>query len=404
MTNEDEIMNTNSRQDTSNLNSSYMNGNHDGTGGSAANGEKPPGAPASSDSGAGEGTPAQAATQTNLSSNMGYLKNLAEAMEGHGVGRGNNSNSNTNFQASTSSGSGNSHANSSNYNNNDNDDASHVSNYHAGGGGGPGSRRISRDSLVSRDSLSDMLSADAVASNNIALMNSMLQQQQQQGSQSGTSGMGNNQSLGGIFNNGNNPALNQSLSQLMMNKNNDGVGSNNNNMNTMNQMSMLNSISGMLGSNNNNNTMGNTMNSMNNTSAAAAFLANNNTGGSSGQQQPQNSFIIPPKKRQAKHKQTFAQKLMHILSIKECHDAIRWMPNGCAFCIVDQKELIDKVLPKYFKEAKYTSFVSAHVSHWDYVLSLIVPLKLFFWRTLNIIRSLSHTHLVLTISIGSVFW
>ena len=38
---------------------------------------------------------------------------------------------------------------------------------------------------------------------------------------------------------------------------------------------------------------------------------------------------------------------------------MRWMPNGCAFCIVNTEALTGKVLPKYFKEAKYTSFVSA---------------------------------------------
>lgn len=69
-------------------------------------------------------------------------------------------------------------------------------------------------------------------------------------------------------------------------------------------------------------------------------------------------LVIPPKKTKNKLKQTFAQKLMHILSIKECQNAIRWMPDGTSFCIVDSKELVDKVLPAYFKEAKYTSFVS----------------------------------------------
>merc|ERR1719223_2708694 len=54
-------------------------------------------------------------------------------------------------------------------------------------------------------------------------------------------------------------------------------------------------------------------------------------------------LLIPPKKTKNKHKQTFAQKLMHILSIKECQSAMRWMPNGCAFCIVDSHELVEKV-------------------------------------------------------------
>jgi len=56
---------------------------------------------------------------------------------------------------------------------------------------------------------------------------------------------------------------------------------------------------------------------------------------------------------------------MHILSVKDCQQAIRWMPNGCAFCIVDSKALVDKVLPKYFKEAKYTSF-TRKLNRWGF--------------------------------------
>jgi hypothetical protein len=58
-------------------------------------------------------------------------------------------------------------------------------------------------------------------------------------------------------------------------------------------------------------------------------------------------------------KKKFVLKLMQILSAKECQNAIRWMPTGNAFCILDVKELVEVVLPKYgFKETKYTSFVS----------------------------------------------
>mmetsp|Transcript_13007 Transcript_13007/g.26461 ORF Transcript_13007/g.26461 Transcript_13007/m.26461 type:complete len:651 (+) Transcript_13007:80-2032(+) len=76
-------------------------------------------------------------------------------------------------------------------------------------------------------------------------------------------------------------------------------------------------------------------------------------------------LVIPPKKTKNKLKQTFAQKLMHILSIKECQNAIRWMPDGTSFCIVDSKELVDKVLPAYFKEAKYTSF-TRKLNRWGF--------------------------------------
>ena len=65
-----------------------------------------------------------------------------------------------------------------------------------------------------------------------------------------------------------------------------------------------------------------------------------------------------PKKRKSKSKASFPQKLMRILSIDECQHALRWMPDGCSFCIIDPKALVNDVLPKYFKEAKYSSFVS----------------------------------------------
>jgi hypothetical protein len=76
-------------------------------------------------------------------------------------------------------------------------------------------------------------------------------------------------------------------------------------------------------------------------------------------------LLIPPKKSKNKHKQTFAMKLMNILSIKECQSSIRWMPNGLSFCIVDPKLLVEKVLPVYFKEAKYTSF-TRKLNRWGF--------------------------------------
>lgn len=67
---------------------------------------------------------------------------------------------------------------------------------------------------------------------------------------------------------------------------------------------------------------------------------------------------LVPKKRKSKRKASFPQKLMRVLSIDECQHAMRWMPDGCSFCIIDPKALVNSVLPTYFKEAKYSSFVS----------------------------------------------
>ena len=66
-------------------------------------------------------------------------------------------------------------------------------------------------------------------------------------------------------------------------------------------------------------------------------------------------------KVRAPSKPKFVLKLMEVLSNKECHNAIRWMPAGNAFCIFNAQDFVDNVLAKHFKEAKYSSFVSNHV-------------------------------------------
>lgn len=214
---------------------------------------------------------------------------------------------------------------------------------------GYNSRRVSKDSLVSRDSLTDMLNADSIASSNLAVM-SMLQQQQQ--GQGGGGGMGNQSfGLGGLQGQGQGlgAASQQSMAQLlsgmtsMGNNNNAGVGGGGWNNNPSDPSAGGNGGGG-------------------NPLLANAYGLDggglNNGGNNVNLNNGIPSFLVPPRKTKSKHKQTFAQKLMHVLSVKECQGAIRWMPNGCAFCVVDSKELVESVLPKYFKEAKYTSFVS----------------------------------------------
>jgi hypothetical protein len=60
----------------------------------------------------------------------------------------------------------------------------------------------------------------------------------------------------------------------------------------------------------------------------------------------------------APSKPKFALKLMEILSMRECQNALRWMPDGTCFCILNIGDLVEKVLVKHFKETKYSSFVS----------------------------------------------
>jgi hypothetical protein len=84
--------------------------------------------------------------------------------------------------------------------------------------------------------------------------------------------------------------------------------------------------------------------------------------------------LVLPKRAKSciQSKEKFVLKLMQILSAKECQNAIRWMPTGNAFCILDVKELVEVVLPKYgFKETKYTSFVFDDMKLMCYAMMLI---------------------------------
>mmetsp|Transcript_10701 Transcript_10701/g.11770 ORF Transcript_10701/g.11770 Transcript_10701/m.11770 type:complete len:299 (+) Transcript_10701:83-979(+) len=49
-------------------------------------------------------------------------------------------------------------------------------------------------------------------------------------------------------------------------------------------------------------------------------------------------------------------QLMHILSHKEYEDSITWLPDGKSLQIIDREAFTTFVLPKHFKEAKYSSF------------------------------------------------
>lgn len=217
-------------------------------------------------------------------------------------------------------------------------------------------RRVSKDSLVSRESLNDLAGAGAGGSTGDYLAKiSMLAAQQQQQQQ-----MRDQQNFQFSSSNNNNPTLNQSVSQLL----NNSFTMNNSSSNPMHQLADIATIGGGAAFNNTNNSNlggnnNNVNNNMNNPSNLLSSFGLNHNGGVVAGLHHHNPHPAPTKKKN-KTKQTFAQKLMNLLSVKECHSAIRWMPNGESFCIVDIKELVEKVLPKYFKEAKYTSFVSIY--------------------------------------------
>jgi len=61
----------------------------------------------------------------------------------------------------------------------------------------------------------------------------------------------------------------------------------------------------------------------------------------------------------------FPQKLMEILSDESNHEAIRWLPHGQSFKIINRHKMTNEVLPKYFPKAKYTSFLRK-LNRWNF--------------------------------------
>jgi len=61
---------------------------------------------------------------------------------------------------------------------------------------------------------------------------------------------------------------------------------------------------------------------------------------------------------------TFPQKIHHMLSQQEYKKWIDWMPHGRAFCILVPKRLEQgKVLEKYFRHSRYSSFLRQLSNH-----------------------------------------
>ena len=66
-----------------------------------------------------------------------------------------------------------------------------------------------------------------------------------------------------------------------------------------------------------------------------------------------------------RHNPSFAYKLHAILMDKDCNSAISWLPSGKSFCIMDKEEFTKKVLPKFFREAKFESF-ARRIKRWGF--------------------------------------
>lgn len=62
---------------------------------------------------------------------------------------------------------------------------------------------------------------------------------------------------------------------------------------------------------------------------------------------------------------SFPMKLMQMLENELLSDIIAWHPNGEGFIVKDKERLESKVLPLYFKVAKFTSF-NRRLKRWDF--------------------------------------
>jgi len=63
----------------------------------------------------------------------------------------------------------------------------------------------------------------------------------------------------------------------------------------------------------------------------------------------------------------FPIKLMQILDENAHSEVIHWLPHGRGFLISNKKRFAEEILPKYFKESKYTSF-TRRLNRWNFVI------------------------------------
>jgi hypothetical protein len=61
----------------------------------------------------------------------------------------------------------------------------------------------------------------------------------------------------------------------------------------------------------------------------------------------------------------FRLQLMEILSNEDLSDVISWLPHGMGFVIYKKKKFAEEVLPRYFKQSKFTSF-TRKLNRWGF--------------------------------------
>jgi len=65
-------------------------------------------------------------------------------------------------------------------------------------------------------------------------------------------------------------------------------------------------------------------------------------------------------------RRNFPSKLFDVISDEANAEILQWLPGGKAFMMYDKKQFSATILPRYFKQSKYTSF-TRKLSRWSFV-------------------------------------
>ena len=56
---------------------------------------------------------------------------------------------------------------------------------------------------------------------------------------------------------------------------------------------------------------------------------------------------------------------MQVLAERDSADAISWLSHGKSFIVYDKKKFVESILPRFFKESKFTSF-TRKLNRWGF--------------------------------------
>ena len=94
---------------------------------------------------------------------------------------------------------------------------------------------------------------------------------------------------------------------------------------------------------------------------------------------------IQPNRKSSGHrrriKTSFPHKLAEVIQMNEHNAILKWLPGGKAFIIMDRERFTTKILPKYFKQAKFESF-TRKLHRWKFVRVPGGPFKGAFYHKL----------------------